>query len=156
MILQDSFFFENRPIYLHISSTRVIRLVKQNMLVFSSIEINNLLPAPAYSVPKVPSLQCPEGPQFTVSRRSPVYSVPKVPSLQCPEGPQSTVSRRSPVYSVPKVPSIQCPEGPQPTVSRRSPVYSVPKVPSLQCPEGPQSTVSRRSDSSLGANSHLK
>ena len=44
------FFFENRPIYFHINSTRVIRLVKQNKLVFSSIEINKPLPAPVYSV----------------------------------------------------------------------------------------------------------
>ena len=51
--LTRQFFFENRPIYLHITSTRVIRLVKQNMLAFSSIEINNLLPAPVYSVSQV-------------------------------------------------------------------------------------------------------
>ena len=50
---QKIIFLKNRPINFHINSTSVIRLVKQNELSFSSIEINKPLPA-----------------QSTVSRRS--------------------------------------------------------------------------------------
>ena len=43
------FFSKNRPIHFYINSTSVIRPVKRNQLRFYSIEINKLLPAPAYS-----------------------------------------------------------------------------------------------------------
>ena len=48
--LKRWFFFKNRPNYFHINSTSVIRLVKQNQLSFSSIEINKPLPALVHSV----------------------------------------------------------------------------------------------------------
>ena len=51
-LLQDlrQFFFKTRPIHFHAISTRVIRLVKQNKLGFSSIEINKPLPSSIWSV----------------------------------------------------------------------------------------------------------
>ena len=47
-ILKDIFFPKNRS--LHLNSTRVIRPVKQNKLIFSSNKINKPIPAPIYSV----------------------------------------------------------------------------------------------------------
>ena len=47
--MANVFFLKNRPIYFYINSTNVIRPVKRNQLRFYSIEINKLLPAPAYS-----------------------------------------------------------------------------------------------------------
>ena len=44
------FFLKNRPIHFHINRTSVIRLVKQNQLTFSSIEINNSILASVHSV----------------------------------------------------------------------------------------------------------
>ena len=48
--LKILFLLENRPFHFHINSTSVIRLIKQNLLSFSSIEINKPLPAPVQSV----------------------------------------------------------------------------------------------------------
>ena len=45
--LKILFSLKNRPIHFHINSTNVIRLVKQNQLSFSKIEINKPLPAPS-------------------------------------------------------------------------------------------------------------
>ena len=44
--LQRQFFLKHRPIHFHINSTSVIRLVKQNQLSLTSIEINQPLPVP--------------------------------------------------------------------------------------------------------------
>ena len=51
--LKRLFFLKNRPIHFHIHSTSVIRLVRQNQLSFSGIEINKPLPAPVHSVSKI-------------------------------------------------------------------------------------------------------
>ena len=48
--LKILFFLKNRPIHFQINSTSVIRLVKQNQLSFSSIEINKPLLVPVHSV----------------------------------------------------------------------------------------------------------
>ena len=48
--LKRRFFSKNRPIYFHISCTRVIRLVKLNKLSFSSIQIKPR-PTPIHSFP---------------------------------------------------------------------------------------------------------
>ena len=48
--LKRLFFLKNRPIHFQINSNKVIRLVKQNNLSFSRIEINKLLPASEHSV----------------------------------------------------------------------------------------------------------
>ena len=51
--LKILFFLKNRPIYFHINSTSVIRLVKQNHLRFAIIEINKPLSDPVYSVSQI-------------------------------------------------------------------------------------------------------
>ena len=38
-------FFKKRPIYFHINSTKVMKAIQQNKLIFSNIEINKPLPA---------------------------------------------------------------------------------------------------------------
>ena len=48
--LKRRIFLKNRPIHFHINSTSLIRLIKQNQLSFSSIEINKPIPAPIHSV----------------------------------------------------------------------------------------------------------
>ena len=48
--LKRWFLLKNGPIHFHINSTSIIRLVKQNQLSFSGIEINNPLPAPVNCV----------------------------------------------------------------------------------------------------------
>ena len=48
--LKILFFLKNRPVHFHINRTNVIRLVKQKQLSFSSIEINQTLPARVHSV----------------------------------------------------------------------------------------------------------
>ena len=46
-------FLKSRPIHFHINSNSVIRPVKRNQLIFSSIELNKPLPAPVYSISKI-------------------------------------------------------------------------------------------------------
>ena len=48
--LKRWFFLKNGPSHFHISSTSVVRPVKWNQLSFSSIKINEPLPAPVQSV----------------------------------------------------------------------------------------------------------
>ena len=43
--LKIQFFLKKRPTHFHIKGTSVIRRVKQNKLIFSSIEINKPLPS---------------------------------------------------------------------------------------------------------------
>ena len=51
--LKRCFLFKNRPFHIPINRISVIRPIKRNKLSFSSIEINNPLPAPVLSVSKI-------------------------------------------------------------------------------------------------------
>ena len=44
-ISEDDFFLKNGPIHFHINNTSVIRLINQNQLRFTSIEVSKKLPA---------------------------------------------------------------------------------------------------------------